>query len=111
MKFLCASSIGLRCPPILPYEQAHRRLGEILPVRRPRTRDRPSLATRAMVGRGRKAKGKTICIVWIVFFISLAGFFWPRPLGIACMGLAYAGILHLAVLAYDEITGATSVRT
>jgi restriction system protein len=59
-----------------------------------------------MAARRQKDRGKTICIVWIAFFIALAGLFWPRPLGMALMGLAYAGIVHLAVLAYDEITGA-----
>jgi restriction system protein len=46
------------------------------------------------------------CVAWILFFLVAAGFFWPRPPGLACMGLSFAGLLHLAVLAYDEIVQA-----
>jgi len=59
-----------------------------------------------MAHRRQRGKGETICVLWIVFFVGLAGPFWPRGLGIAFMVLAYAGLLHLAVLAYDEIAGA-----
>lgn len=46
------------------------------------------------------------CVLWIALFTLLAGCFWPGALGVAFMGLAYIGTLHLAVLAYEEITGA-----
>ncbi|PPD40714.1 MAG: restriction endonuclease [Methylocystis sp.] len=34
-----------------------------------------------------------------------AGGFWPRPIGFAFMGLALFGVLHLAVLVYEEVAG------
>lgn len=34
-----------------------------------------------------------------------AGFFWPRTPGLACIGLAFFCVLHLAVLVYEDITG------
>lgn len=37
--------------------------------------------------------------------MALAGFFWPRVSGMIFIGLAYVGILHLAVLAYEQIAG------
>jgi restriction system protein len=36
----------------------------------------------------------------------VAGGLWPRPLGFALMGLAFFGVLHLAVLVHEEIAGA-----
>ncbi|HEY8162160.1 MAG: restriction endonuclease [Methylocystis sp.] len=50
-------------------------------------------------------RGTTACVLWIVFFTVLAGFFWPAGLGVGFMSLAYVGLLHLAVLTHDEITG------
>ncbi|QGM45857.1 restriction endonuclease [Methylocystis heyeri] len=46
------------------------------------------------------------CVAWILFFLVAAGFFWPRAPGLACMGLSFAGLLHLAVLSYEEVTQA-----
>jgi restriction system protein len=46
------------------------------------------------------------CVSWIVFFTALAGRFWPGALGLLFMGLAYIGIVHLSVLAYEHIAGA-----
>ena len=45
-------------------------------------------------------------MLWIVAFLALAGHFWPRAPGVACMALAFVGLLHLAVLVHDEITRA-----
>ncbi|HEY8070490.1 MAG TPA: restriction endonuclease [Methylocystis sp.] len=45
-------------------------------------------------------------MIWIIAFTVLAGFFWPRALGLVCMGLAFIGLLHMAVLVYEEIAGA-----
>jgi restriction system protein len=50
--------------------------------------------------------GTRTCVLWIAFFTVLSGFFWPGGLGVAFMGLAFVGLLHLAVLAHEEITGA-----
>ncbi len=53
-----------------------------------------------------KSNGTASCLIWIVVFIVLAGFFWPRAAGVVFMGLAFAGLLHLAVLVYEQITEA-----
>lgn len=45
-------------------------------------------------------------VIWIVSFTVLAGFFWPRAPGMACMSLALIGLLHLAVLVHEQITEA-----
>jgi restriction system protein len=50
-------------------------------------------------------KEKRLCLAWFAAFTLLAGGFWPSPLGAACMALAYLGVLHLAMLAFEEITG------
>ncbi len=47
--------------------------------------------------------GLALCVAWIVAFTVLAGFFWPRAGGLACMALAFIGLLHMAVLVYEEI--------
>jgi restriction system protein len=57
-----------------------------------------------MARRQDRTSGKTLCVVWIIFFTALAGFFWPRGPGLVSMALAYAGILHLAMIAYEQIT-------
>jgi restriction system protein len=44
-------------------------------------------------------------LFWIAAFTVLAGAFWPHSPGLACMALAFFGVLHLAVLIYDEIAG------
>jgi restriction system protein len=44
--------------------------------------------------------------VSIVSFTLLAGLFWPRAPGLIFMGLGLFGVLHLAVLAYEQIAGA-----
>jgi restriction system protein len=53
-----------------------------------------------------KSGGVTNCVIWVVAFTALAGFFWPRVPGIVFMGLGLIGLLHLAVLVYDQITQA-----
>ncbi|WP_424363182.1 restriction endonuclease [Methylocystis parvus] len=42
-------------------------------------------------------------VVAIFAFTALAGFFWPRMAGLFFMGLAFFGVLHLAVLVYEQI--------
>ena len=59
-----------------------------------------------MACRREKSNGTTNCVIWIVLFTVLAGFFWPRTPGIILMGLALIGLLHLAVLVYEQITEA-----
>ena len=59
-----------------------------------------------MARRQEKSSGTTGCVIWIVVFLVLAGVFWPRNLGLAFMGVAFIGLVHLAVLVYDEITQA-----
>lgn len=59
-----------------------------------------------MADRREPAQGVTNCVLWIAFFTILAGFFWPGALGVVSMGLAYAGAIHLSVLAYEDIAGA-----
>jgi restriction system protein len=59
-----------------------------------------------MARRPQQNSGITASVAWILFFLAAAGFFWPRTPGLVCMGLAFAGLLHLSVLAYDEITQA-----
>lgn len=56
--------------------------------------------------RGEKNSSLAICVVWIVAFTLLAGAFWPGASGMALMGLALIGLLHLAVLVFEEITKA-----
>ncbi|WP_457797675.1 restriction endonuclease [Methylocystis sp. S23] len=51
----------------------------------------------------RQKDGVAVWVVWIFAFLALAGFFWPRMPGLAFMGLALFGVLHLAVLVYEEI--------
>jgi len=53
-----------------------------------------------------KSRGATYCVIWIVLFTGVAGFFWPHGPGVASMGLALIGLLHLAVLVHDHITEA-----
>jgi restriction system protein len=53
------------------------------------------------------SSGAVYCVIWIVAFTALAGFFWPRAPGIAFMGLALIGLLHLAVLVHEQITQAS----
>jgi restriction system protein len=55
----------------------------------------------ASSGRGRERR---LCLAWFVIFILLAGWFWPTALGVAFMALAYLGVLHLAMLAFEEVT-------
>ncbi len=59
-----------------------------------------------MARRDENGGGVATCVAWIVGFVVAAGFWWPRAPGAACMGLAYAGLLHLAVLVHERITGA-----
>lgn len=41
--------------------------------------------------------------IWIFFFAGLAAPFWPQPLGLVFMALAFFGVIHQAVLVYDQI--------
>lgn len=53
-----------------------------------------------------KSGGAKNCVIWIVAFTVLAGFFWPRVPGVVFICLAFIGLFHMAVLVYDEITEA-----
>ena len=53
-----------------------------------------------------ESSGAANCVIWIVAFTVLAGFFWPRAPGIVFMSLGLIGLLHLAVLVYEQITKA-----
>lgn len=44
-------------------------------------------------------------VAWICAFTALAGFFWPRTPGLVFMGLAFFGVLHLAVLVHERVAG------
>lgn len=46
----------------------------------------------------------TRCAIWIVLFTMLAGLCWPGAMGLVFMALAFTSLLHLAVLAHDQIT-------
>lgn len=59
-----------------------------------------------MAPKQEKSNGTAYCVIWIVVFIILAGFFWPRAPGLIFMGLALSGVLHLAVLVYEQIAQA-----
>jgi restriction system protein len=58
------------------------------------------------MGRRARTSSTTYLAIAIVALIALAGFLWPRLPGLVSMGLAFAGLVHLAVLAYDEIAEA-----
>ena len=60
---------------------------------------KPSVEASSGTGRARR-----LCLVWFVVFTILAGYVWPSGLGLACMGLAYLGVLHLAMLVFEEVT-------
>ncbi|QGM96184.1 restriction endonuclease [Methylocystis parvus] len=47
--------------------------------------------------------GVALWVGWIFLFLALAGCFWPRMPGLAFMGLALFGVLHLAVLVHERI--------
>ena len=49
-------------------------------------------------------RARRLCLAWFIAFILLAGGLWPSPLGVACMALAYLGVLHLAMLLFEELT-------
>lgn len=53
-----------------------------------------------------KRSGTVNCLIWIVVFMVLAGFFWPRASGAVFMSLALIGVLHLGVLVHEQITEA-----
>ena len=55
----------------------------------------------ASSGTGRERK---LCLTWFVVFTLLAGGYWPNALGVTFMALAYLGVLHLAMLAVEEVT-------
>jgi restriction system protein len=58
------------------------------------------------MARREKRRGAADCVIWIVALTALAGFFWPRAPGVVLMGLAFIGLLYMAVLAYEEIAEA-----
>jgi restriction system protein len=58
-----------------------------------------------MARRRERSSGTTYCVIWIVLFTALSGLFWPSAQGTAFIGLAFVGVLHLAVLSHEEITG------
>ncbi|MEK8092419.1 restriction endonuclease [Methylocystis sp. IM3] len=51
-------------------------------------------------------RAATKWIVWIALFACLAGPYWPNAPGLAFMALALFGLLHLAVLVYEQIAQA-----
>ena len=57
-----------------------------------------------MARRQEQSSSAANCVIWIVAFTVVAGFFWPRAPGIVFMGLGLIGLLHLAVLVYEQIT-------
>jgi restriction system protein len=59
-----------------------------------------------MARRQEVSSGVANCVIWVVAFTVLAGFFWPRVPGMVFIGLAFIGVLHMAVLVHDEITRA-----
>ena len=59
-----------------------------------------------MARRRERSNGTTNCVIWIVLFTVLAGFFWPRTAGMVFIALALTGVLHLAVLVFEQITEA-----
>ena len=54
----------------------------------------------ASSGTGRERK---LCLAWFVVFTLLAGGYWPSALGVTFMALAYLGVLHLAMVAVEEV--------
>ena len=46
----------------------------------------------------------TYCSIWIAVFTLLAGVYWPGSAGLFFIVLAFIGLLHLAVLVYEQIT-------
>jgi restriction system protein len=56
-----------------------------------------------MTRRNRANGGTAKWVVWIAVFMSLAAPYWPQTAGVAYMGLALFGLLHLAILVFDEI--------
>jgi restriction system protein len=45
----------------------------------------------------------TACLAWIVAFTALAGAFWPSAFAVACIGLAFIGVIYLGALIYERI--------
>ena len=45
----------------------------------------------------------TYSSIWIAIFTLLAGVYWPDVRGLAFIALAFIGLLHLAVLVYEQI--------
>jgi restriction system protein len=60
----------------------------------------------ARARRREKSNGTTGAVMWIAAFIVLAGVFWPRLPGAIFMGLALMGLVHLAVLVFEQIAEA-----
>lgn len=58
-----------------------------------------------MARRQEQSGGLASCVIWIAAFTVLAGFFWPRAPGVVFICLAFVGLLHMAVLVHEEITG------
>lgn len=49
-------------------------------------------------------RATTGCSVWVGIFTLLAGVYWPNTVGFVFIALAFVGLLHLAVLAYEQVT-------
>ncbi len=57
-----------------------------------------------MTNRSHLTRGVVRWTFSILFFTVLAGFFWPRAVGLAFMCFALFGVLHLAVLVFEEVS-------
>lgn len=54
----------------------------------------------------RESSGVAKWIAWVALFTGLAGLYWPQTPGLVFMSLALFGLLHLAVLVYEQISRA-----
>ncbi len=59
-----------------------------------------------MARRRAKSDGTMVWVIWTVLFTALAGVYWPLAPGLVFIGLAFFGVLHLAVLVFLSITEA-----
>jgi restriction system protein len=58
---------------------------------------------REMKPSGQATATTTRWVLWIIAFGALAAPFWPTGFALVCMGLSLFGVLHLAVLIYEQI--------
>ena len=54
----------------------------------------------------RNESSVTRWVIWIFSTLALSGALWPRAAGLVFMGLSLFGLLHLAVLVFEEMTQA-----